>query len=84
MSTQMAPLPPNYQSMLAQNDFGPLFEKYKITYGLALEFIQDTLYDTVTYISTTTTVLPVLALGALGKRSVDHPSAKDQSSSNTV
>ena len=63
MSTQMAPLPPNYQSMLAQNDFGPLFEKYKITYGLALEFIQDTLYDTVTYVSNPTTVLPIFGVG---------------------
>ena len=58
--SSLAPLPANYQSALAANDFGPLFEQYKITYGLALEFIQDTLYDTVTYVSTTTLTLPVL------------------------
>jgi len=30
-------------------DFGPLFSQYKITYGTALEFITDTMYDTQAY-----------------------------------
>jgi hypothetical protein len=34
---------------LVSQDFGPLFAQYKITYGTALEFIADTLYDTQTY-----------------------------------
>jgi hypothetical protein len=59
MST-LAPLPANYQNQLAMNDFGPMFAQYKVTYGSALEFIQDTLYDTVTYTSGTTTTLSVL------------------------
>lgn len=39
---------------LIQRDFGPNFDKFKITYGDALEFIGDTLFDTRTYTSTTT------------------------------
>lgn len=39
---------------LVERDFGPLFEQYKITFGTALEFIGDTLFDTRTYLSTTT------------------------------
>lgn len=42
---------------LLDRDFGPNFERYKITYGSALEFIADTLYDTRTYTSTTTVSL---------------------------
>lgn len=61
--SSLAPLPSNYQATLAANDFGPLFEQYKVTYGLALEFIQDTLYDTVTYTSGTTTFLAILGTG---------------------
>jgi hypothetical protein len=61
--SSLSALPSNYTSALAQNDFGPLFEQYKVTYGLALEFIQDTLYDTVTYTSAATTQLSVFATG---------------------
>lgn len=45
------------QSSLAQQDFGPNFAAYKVTYGTALEFIADTLYDTQTYPATGATAL---------------------------
>jgi len=61
--SSLAPLPANYSAAMAQNDFGPLFEQYKVTYGTALEFIQDTLYDTVTYTSASTTTLAILGTG---------------------
>jgi len=60
VSNTLSGVPANYQSQLAQNDFGPMFAQYKVTYGNALEFIQDTLYDTVTYTSGTTTTLSIL------------------------
>lgn len=61
--SSLAPLPAGYSAVMAQNDFGPLFEQYKVTYGTALEFIQDTLYDTVTYTSASTVTLPILGTG---------------------
>jgi len=42
---------------LVQQDFGPLFSQYKITYGTALEFIADSLYDTQTYPPAGATIL---------------------------
>lgn len=60
----------DYTAALAENDFGPLFDAYKVTYGKALEFIADTLYDTVTYVSGTTTTLAVLD-GAAGHTLTD-------------
>lgn len=59
MSTTLAPLRPDYRAELAMHDFGPMFDQFKVTYGMALEFIQDTLYDTPTYTSATTTKLAI-------------------------
>lgn len=42
---------------MATRDFGPDFNKFKITYGNALEYIADTLFDTRTYTSAATTQL---------------------------
>jgi hypothetical protein len=42
------------QDTFIDRDFGPDFNKFKITYGGALEFIGDTLYDTRTYTSAST------------------------------
>ena len=61
MSTTLAPLRPDYQAELALHDFGPMFDQFKVTYGLALEFIQDTLYDTPTYTSASSTKLAMFA-----------------------
>lgn len=55
----MRPLPQDYSNPLAENNFGPLFEQYKITYGKALEFVQANLYDTVNYPPTGVTNLSV-------------------------
>jgi hypothetical protein len=46
-----------FDDNLQNRDFGPDFNKFKVTYGNALEYIADTLFDTRTYTSTTTTQL---------------------------
>jgi hypothetical protein len=55
----LQPLPQDYQNPYSDNNFGPLFEQYKITYGKALEFVQWTLYDTVIFLNTATVNLSV-------------------------
>jgi len=53
----LQPLPQDYQNPYADNNFEPLFEQYKITYGKALEFVQWNLYDTVVFLAGATTQL---------------------------
>ena len=53
----LEPLPADYENPLANNNFGPLFEQYRITYGKRLEFVQGNLYDTVVFVAAATTTL---------------------------
>lgn len=55
-------LPAGFPSFM-DRDFGPNFDKFKITFGDELEFISDTLYDTETYAAAGQVQLPFFARG---------------------